>query len=382
MDGEKILILDAFDEEIVVALLDSGTICEAARLPKEDAPRLGDVFVGRVQRVQPGVDAAFIDVGLERNAFLQLSDGDPPLKGGQDVLVQVVKRPEGDKGVRVTRNLMLAGELLGFSPLGGKAGISSKIVDNAERARLKRIADAHCPQKDGWMFRTAAEGRSEADLLAERDGLLARWETLRRDAAYRRAPSLLLEAPHPAERFVYDLLHTAPTRILVSDASWLERVRSLCRFALPVAIEMYTGETPLRMLFPVQSTLERAGRRKVWLPGGGYLVFDTCEAMTVIDVNVGKQAEKQNLENTALRVNLEAAREIATQLRLRDIGGIVVIDAIDLREAAHREQLLAELNEAFASDRGKPEIHGGISTLGLIQLTRKRLYAAPKKSRG
>jgi len=206
---------------------------------------------------------------------------------------------------------------------------------------------------------------------------------LQKAARYARAPMLLQAAPNPADRFALDLACAGISRAVVGDEAWRERLAVLFAEAgidpAPI-IEQYKGETPLWALYPIQKAMDIARRRKVWLPGGGTLVIDICEAMTVIDVNAGKQRAKRSLEETALAVNLEAMREAAAQLRLRDIGGIVVIDAIDLREEEHRRQVLDELERALAPDRGKPRVYGGISALGLIQLTRKRLYPESAKN--
>ena len=384
LETERLLVVDADEEQVTLALIERGRVAEVLRADGQPGGlRVGDVYVGRVQQMYKGFEAAFVDIGLKKNAFLPVEAGYPAPRPGKEALVQVARLPAGDKGARVTQAVELAGAWLVLTPGREGAGISAKITDRAERERLKAMGETLCPAGCALMLRTAAAGRSEEALDAACRSLAARWEALREAARYARVPALLRVAAHPAERFALDLACTGISRTVVGDDAWYRRLNALFEEAgfepVPV-IERYGGDTPLRALYPIQKAMDTARRRKVWLPGGGYLVFDACEAMTVIDVNSGKQKPKGSLEKTALAVNLEAMREAAAQLRLRDIGGIVVIDAIDLREEEHRRQVLDELERALAPDRGKPRVYGGISALGLIQLTRKRLYAEGAES--
>ncbi len=379
----RVIVVDADASGLAVALVEGGRVVEALALPElARGAQVGAVYLGRVQQVLPGMGAAFIDIGLEKHAFLQLEAGKPAPRPGQDAVVQVVKIPGGEKGVRVTGAPELTDSLAVLSPGGAGVGVSTKIEDAQERARLKALGEAHCPPGCALVLRTAAAGREEKALAASCRALWAEWEALQKAARHARAPALLMGALHPAERCVLDLLGQGTARI-VANGGWPERMEALVRQRdiqpLP-QIELYGGETPLRALYSITTALEQARRRKVWLPGGGTLVFDVCEAMTVVDVNAGKQAAKKNPEETALAVNLEAMREIAAQLRLRDIGGIVVIDSIDLCLPANRQRMLDELAGALNADRGKPRVFGGVSELGLIQLTRKRLYAEPNRA--
>ncbi|MCL2544755.1 MAG: ribonuclease E/G [Clostridia bacterium] len=383
---ERLLVVDAAadvgGERVVLALIENGRVAEALAANERPGPQAGDVYVGRVQQAFKGMEAAFVDIGLAKHAFLPIQAGHPAPRPGQEVLVQIGKLPGGDKGVRVSEAVELAGALLALAPGGEGVGVSAKITDRRERERLKALGEALCPTGCALVLRTLAAGRSEEELAAACRALAAQWEGLREAARYARAPALLKAAPHPAERFALDLAAVGISRMVVSGDAWRERLAALFREAGVEAspIERYTGETSLRILYPIQKAMDAARRRKVWLPGGGTLVFDTCEAMTVIDVNTGKQKPKGSLEETALAVNLEAMREAAAQLRLRDTGGIVVIDAIGLREEEHRRRVLGELERALAPDRGRPRVYGGISELGLIQLTRKRLYVEPHDS--
>ncbi|MCL2811825.1 MAG: ribonuclease E/G [Clostridia bacterium] len=374
----RLLVVDADGDRAVLALIEEGRVTEVLSAEEGSGPRIGDVYLGRVQQMYKGFEAAFVDIGLAKNAFLPMEQGHPVPRPGQEVLVRLAKLPVGDKGARLSQALEVADALLALLPGGSGVGVSAKITDQQERERLKVLGEALCPTGCGLVVRTAAAGRSEEDLVAACHSLIAQWEVLREAARYAPAPKLLMAAAHPAERFALDQMIAGLSRVVVHGGEWQERLAALFKKAgmepAPL-IERYGGETPLKVLYPIQKAIDGSRRRKVWLPGGGTLVFDTCEAMTVIDVNTGKQKPKGCLEETAMAVNLEAMGEIAIQLRLRDIGGIVVIDAIDLREAEHRNRVLEELGRALAPDRGRPRVYGGISALGLIQLTRKRLYA-------
>jgi len=378
MAMDRLLVVDGDEERAVLALIENGKVTEVLSAGECAGPRIGDVYLGRVQQMYKGIEAAFVDIGLAKNAFLPIEDGCPVPRPGQEALVRIAKLPVGDKGVRVTQALELSDALLALMPGGSGVGVSAKISDRQERERLKGLGEALCPLDCGLVLRTAAEGRSEEALAAACGSLVAQWQSLREAARYAPAPKLLRAAAYPGERFALDQAIVGLSRVVVHGGDWVERLAALFEKAgikSPPLIECYEGETPLRLLYPIQKAMDTSHRRKVWLPGGGALVFDACEAMTVIDVNAGKQKPKGSMEETALAVNLEAMGEVAAQLRLRDIGGIVVIDAIDLREAKHREQMLAELERALAPDRGKPKVYGGVSALGLIQMTRKRLYA-------
>lgn len=374
---DRLLVVDAEGERVVLALMEDGRVAEALSADDRPGLRVCDVYVGRVRQMCKGLEAAFVDIGLPKNAFLPMEAGYPVPRPGQEVLVQVTKLPVRDKGARLTQAIKQADSLLALTPGGEGVGVSAKITDRAERERLRHLGEALCPPGCSLVLRTAAAGRSGEVLDAACRALVARWEALREAARYARAPALLQAAAHPAERFALDLAIAGVSRVVTEDATWHGRLAALWQEAgvapAPV-IERYEGSTPLRALYAIQKAMDVARGRKVWLPGGGYLVFDVCEAMTVIDVNSGRQKPKGNLEETALAVNLEAVREAAAQLRLRDTGGIVVIDAIDMGKEEHRQQVLGELERALAPDRGKPRVYGGISALGLIQLTRKRLY--------
>lgn len=376
--AERIIVLDAQGSQGTLALIEDGKVAEAMPITERTGPQIGDIYLGRTQQAHKGLEAAFVDIGLEKHAFLQLKDGQAVPRPGQEILAQVVKLPGGDKGVRVSGGVELAGALIALAPGGAGVGVSAKIKDEAERERLRAIGKAVCPPGCALVMRTAAAGQAEEMLAEACRTLHAEWEALERSARYARAPALLKPSLHPAERFVLDLLGAGCARIVVNEDSWQSRIAALLEKAGAQGapdLERYRGDTPLSVLYPIQKAVDSARRRKVWLPGGGYLVFDVCEALTVVDVNAGKHPAKRSLEETALAVNLEAVRELAAQLRLRDIGGIVVIDTIDMRQEAHRQELLAALEQALAADRGKPRVFGGISALGLIQMTRKRLYA-------
>ena len=375
------IILDAAQGRVTLALIEDGTVREVMLCRAHDeVSQPGAIYWGRVQRVMPGIQAAFVDIGLEKNAFLPLGEAHrvhPPVRQGEGYLVQVRRQPKGDKGLCVAREITMPGRLAVLLPIGGEGGVSAKITAEGERARLKALAQVLCAPGEAVIWRTAAQGASEralADELAEQRAL---WQRLAAQGAHRREPGLLWAAQHPVERFVRDALGESLARVVVGDDVWHERLaRVLPAWGADPArlLTRYAGTLPMQDAYGVRRAITNGLHRRVWLDCGGFLIFDTCEAMTVVDVNTGKYAGSATLEETAFTVDCEAARAVAEQLRLRDVGGIVVIDFIDLRDETHREALMNALRAALTADRGKPVLVGGMSELGLVQLTRKRLY--------
>ncbi len=372
---QREILLDQRGETITLALLENGLLREMLIERADAQSATGDVYVGRVQRAVAGMEAAFVDIGLDKNAFLPFAAHEPRLKEGQNLLVQVHKQPGGDKGLRLTREVSLAGRLVALNIGTGDCGVSAKITDMSARARLKTLLSAQCPTECTLIARTAAQGANDDAIAAEVAELTALMRRLMREADTSAKPKLLWRAQHPAERFIRDLLDERLHRVIVSDDIWLDRIRDNLDAWKPAhspLVERYTGSTPLVDLYKIPAV----HARKVWLKCGGYLIFDRCEAMTVIDVNSGKytgKASKATLDDTALTVNREAALEIAVQLRLRDIGGIVVIDFIDMNEPAYQKALLDTLHDAVQADRSKVWI-GNVSQVGLVELTRRRLF--------
>ncbi len=337
-----------------MVVLEDGAPVELAFERAESRPLIGNLYAARVENVLPGMHAAFVDIGLEKNAFLPLDDVPPAVKGlpvaqsqgkiqvrpGQEILVQVVKEPGGGKGPRVTMNPSFPGKWAVLLPTVAALGVSRHIQDPEERERLLGIAKAACPEGMGLVIRTQAEDAPAGIIAEEAAALAAQWNALAGRARARKAPALVDEAGSLWARAERDL-GVAPTRGPIGAALW-EKVEKLLR-------------------------------RKVWLDSGAFLVIDVCEAMTVIDVNSGKNAGGKTPGGLALKVNLEAAREAARQVRLRDLGGIIVIDFVDMETDAEREAVLDAFAGASEADRAKRHMHG-FSAAGLLEMTRRPVY--------
>jgi len=353
---------------------------------------VGNVYLGRVQNVLPSMEAAFVDIGKGRNAVLYaaevnwdaagISDSQPRkiemvLKTGQPVLVQVTKDPIGQKGARLTSQISLPGRYLVYVPGGGMSGISRRLPE-PERARLKMILKALVPDEAGVIVRTAAEGASDAEIEADVARLKAQWEDIveKSQNSNFHAPALLYSEPDLAVRVIRDIFNEDFRKLTIQGNDAWEDIHNYLGFIAPELtskIEKWTGTGDLFANYRVDEQLSKAFDRKVYLPSGGSLVIDRTEAMVVIDVNTGKFIGKGgNLEETVTKNNLEAAEEIARQLRLRDLGGIIVIDFIDMILETNREQVLRRLVECLGRDRTKHQV-AEVTSLGLVQMTRKRV---------
>jgi ribonuclease G len=403
--GKEILVsVDPF--EVRVAVLEDGVLC-GIQVEREE-PLAGNIYKGRVASVLPGMEAAFVDIGLERNAFLPLADirseridplGGPEgeeledpigrgrirerLRVGQEIILQVTKEPRGSKGARATTYVALPGHYVVLMPTVSGVGVSRRIDREQERKRLRALAERLRPPREGrrgdrvgLIVRTAAEGVGERDLADDVRFLMQVWEGATERARTARAPALLYQDLGLVGRVVRDLFTGEVDRLVVDSAEELEQIRDLLR-AFPDAmlgrLHLHTGPRPLFETFGIDRELERALHRKVWLRSGGYLVFDRTEAATVIDVNTGKYVGKTDQPSTILRTNLEAASEVARQIRLRDIGGIILVDFIDMESEKHRRRVVAALQEAIKADRTKTHVID-LTGLGLVELTRKRVY--------
>lgn len=350
---------------------------------------VGNVYLGRVQNVLPGMEAAFVDVGRGRNAVLYAGEvnwspedleGAPPriehvLKSGQSVLVQVTKDPIGGKGARLTAQISLPGRYLVLAPSSNVTGISRRLPDD-ERHRLKTIFKRIKPEGHGLIVRTAAEGATEEALAADAERLLATWADIEKRSKRAKAPAVLYEEPELTVRVVRDLFTDEEFRELVTDSSRVyELVTGYLRDIAPDVLEkvrLHQGKLPAFEEFHVVEQIHKGLDRKVWLPSGGYVVIDRTEAMTVVDVNTGKSVGKTNLEETVVNTNVEAAREIARQLRLRDIGGMIIIDFIDMLLEQNKRRVIEAMKEALAQDKSRSQVFD-ISPLGLLEVTRKRV---------
>jgi len=363
----------------------------------DDASQIdGNVYLGRVQNVLPGMEAAFVDIGIPKNAVLYRGDvrydrddvdagpganGTPRieevLRAGQMIRCQVTKNPIGAKGARLTQEVSLPGRFAVLVPESSTFGISKRLGDN-ERKRLRRIVDDVRPEGHGLIVRTAAEGASAEELQRDVSALLERWRRIEEAAAGRQAPGLLYREPELAVRMLREELNSEYRAVLIDDHALYEQVRDYVGSVSPDLMERVehydpaVEPLPIFERFHVHEQLHKALDRKVWLPSGGSLIIERTEALTVIDVNTGKNVGSTSLEETVFRNNLEAAEEVARQLRLRDIGGIIVIDFIDMEVRQNREQVAAALRNALARDKTRTQVFD-ISELGLVEMTRKRV---------
>ncbi len=387
---DKTMLMTEHHERLQIAVVEDRELVEHYVARTGARSMVGNIYLGRVQNVLPGMEAAFVDVGRGRNAVLYAGEvsydedverGDrrieQALKPGQSVIVQVTKDPLRGKGARLTAQISLPGRYLVYVPDGGASGISRRVSD-AERERLRRILKKVRPSEAGVIVRTAAEGASEGDLAADLDRLKKIWEQVRRRARRARAPKTLYEEPDLEERVVRDVFSPAEFKEIVTDSREVhERVSAYLRDVAPELVDrlrLHDGPLPLFEEFHVAEQIHKALERKVWLPSGGYLFIDRVEAMTVIDVNTGKHVGKTNLEETVFGTNVEAAQEIARQLRLRDIGGIIVIDFIDMLFERNRAEVIRTLQEALSRDKTRSQVFD-ITPLGLLEMTRKKVSA-------
>jgi ribonuclease E len=351
---------------------------------------VGNVYLGRVQNVLPGMEAAFVDIGRGRNAVLyagevafdeEVEESDrrieQALKPGQSVLVQVTKDPLGGKGARLTAQISLPGRFLVYVPDGGVYGISRRLPD-AERRRLRDVLKKIRPSEVGVIVRTAAEAATEEDLAADLDRLKKTWDSIKRKSRRAKAPAVIYEEPELTIRVIRDVFSPAEFQEIVTDSPEIfEKVRGYLKDVAPRLLErvrLHQGSLPVFEERHVIEQIHKALERKVWLPAGGHIVIDRTEAMTVIDVNTGRSVGKTNLEETVVGTNIEAAKEIARQLRLRDIGGIIVIDFIDMLLEKNRDLVIRTFREALAMDKTRSQVFD-ITPLGLLEVTRKKVSA-------
>ena len=389
---DRSMLVRQIADRTQIAIIEDEVMVEHYVNRNSNISYVGNIYLGKVQNVLPSMEAAFVDIGKGRNAVLYagevnwdahgLSDTAPRkiehvLKSGQSVLVQVTKDPIGQKGARLTSQISLPGRYLVYVPGGGMSGISRRLPDN-ERNRLKSILKNLIPEQAGVIIRTAAEGASETDLEADVSRLKVQWEDIDKQAnnSATSAPSLLYSEPDLTVRVIRDIFNEDFNKMLVQgDQAWDDIQNYIGHIAPELAnkIEKWTGPRDLFAENRVEEQLAKAFDRKVYLPSGGSLVIDRTEAMIVIDINTGKFIGKGgNLEETVTKNNLEAAEEIARQLRLRDMGGIIVIDFIDMTLESNRELVLRRLVECLGRDRTKHQV-AEVTSLGLVQMTRKRV---------
>ena len=351
----------------------------------EDRSIVGNVYLGRVQNVLPGMEASFVDINESRNGVLYAGEvgiagdeGDEVprietvLKSGQSIMVQVTKDPMRAKGARLTAMVSLAGRHLVLVPKAKSIGVSRRLPDS-ERVRLRDIAHKIRPDDHGLIIRTAAEGANHGDLERDLKRVLEMWDEISAKAAKAKAPALLNQEPELELRVIRDLFNQEVSRCVVEGRDLERKLRDYIRTTTPSLdhrLELYEGELPIFEEYRVVEQIRKSLDRKVWLPSGGHIVIDRTEAMTVIDVNTGKFVGKSNLEETVFKTNKETAVEVARQLRLRDIGGIIVIDFIDMEETSNRDEVIRVFRRELDRDRSRTQVFD-ISPLGLVQMTRK-----------
>lgn len=358
---------------------------------------VGSIFKGIVQNVLPGMDAAFVDIGLERNAFLYVADIIPDDSGdsspasvrrselrrrkikelirpGQELMVQVTKGPRGTKGARVTTRISLPGRYVVIMPEGNHLGVSRKLEDRKERERLRAIGEKLIPEGFGLVLRTECEGKTQTELKADIQFLKQLWGQVMEAAKHQRAPAVVHRDQTLLYRTIRDVFSDQITRLVIDDPEEYEKVSLVASMVAPKLrekIHLYDKDEPIYDHYKIEQELDQLLEHKVFLKNGGSLVIDETEALTAIDINTGKQVGTKSLSDTILKTNMEAAVEVCRQLRLRDMGGIIVIDFIDMEDAAHRKQLQDHFSAILARDRARTRV-GRISSLGLIEITRKR----------
>ncbi|MCB1856655.1 MAG: ribonuclease G [Gammaproteobacteria bacterium] len=388
--SEEILV-NVSPPETRVAVIENGTAQEIIVERMDRLGLVGNIYKGRICRVLPGMQAAFVEIGLERAAFLHASDiayshreGDEStenitdlVREGGEVVVQVVKEPLGSKGARLTTNVSIPSRYLVFMPSLINTGISQKIENLEERARLRGIIDQHVESANapgGFIARTAAEGVGEETLIADMQFLLRLWQSIQ-DRRQATSPGTLLHEDLPLFlRALRDLVNPEVERVRIDSRDAWQKARQFADKLIPdlgIKVEYYPGARPLFDLYGVEDEIQKALQRKVDLKSGGHLVIDQTEAMTTIDVNTGAFVGHRNLEETIFKTNMEAAQAICRQLRLRNLGGIIIIDFIDMINDEHKRQVMRALEKCLARDHAKTQITE-VSSLGLVEMTRKR----------
>ncbi|MCM8900333.1 Rne/Rng family ribonuclease [Caldicoprobacter algeriensis] len=394
----KQIVVDIRYDQTRVAVLEDGDLVEFYMEDDEKQGLVGNIYRGRVVNVLPGMQAAFVDIGLEKNAFLYAGDinvdntvfdfGDKNngkvikdislrdiIREGQEITVQILKEPMGTKGARVTTHITLPGRYVVLMPTLNYVGVSRRIEDEEERQRLRRIAEAIKPENMGIIVRTAARGKQPEDLMPDIEVLCRLWEGIKEREKQGEVPRLLHKDESLLYRTVRDIFCSDVDRLIINDYHHYQKVIELLKAISPSLVDRVEYADAQRNLFEIygiEAKIEKAIQKKVWLKSGGYIVIDVTEALTVIDVNTGKFVGKASLEDTAFRTNLEAAEEIAHQIRLRDIGGIIIIDFIDMAEEEHKKKVLEVLEQALKKDRTKTNLVG-LTGLGLVELTRKKV---------
>ena len=384
------ILINFTPQETRVAVMHQGVAQELHIERTASRGLVGNVYMGKIVRILPGMQSAFVDVGLERTAFLHVADildaranGSEPqrpiermLSEGQSLMVQVIKDPIGTKGARLSTQISIAGRMLVYLPQEKHIGVSQRIEDEAERESLREKLTRLVPPDEagGFIVRTMAEGATEGDLANDIAYLRKIWSELKQKPKTTAAPALVYQELNLAQRVLRDFVNPETARIVIDSRENYQKLHAFADIYTPAVkplLEHYTGERPLFDLHGVEEEIQKALARRVDLKSGGYLIIDQTEAMTTIDVNTGGFVGVRNFDDTIFKTNLEAAQTIARQLRLRNLGGIIIIDFIDMENPEHREAVLGEFNKALARDHTRLTVNG-FTALGLVEMTRKR----------
>lgn len=439
---KKDIIINSTANEHRIAILEDDRLAELFVETPGKERMVGDIYLGRIAKVMPGIRAAFIDIGHQQDAFLHFSDignslpeynalfededdedeevnstgespgtavasGEPPgsavvavveagvrpathlkhqrestrrqpevnLQKGQDILVQITKEPVGKKGVRVTSEISLPGRFLVLLPFDGKIGVSKKVTDYKEKRRLRKLVRSFLPQGFGAIIRTVAEGQKEELIKQDLEELIKVWRGIEKSVKTLEAPTLIYKDLNTTSSVIRDLFSDKVEHIVVDDKKLFKEIRAYVQWMSPDMlnrIESYRGKEPIFDKYDVEKDIQALMSRKVWLKSGGYIFIEKTEAMTVVDVNSGRYAAKKDQELNSLRTDLEAAREMCRQLRLRDIGGIIVVDFIDLEDEKNKKKVYDEIKKELRKDRAKVTVLP-MTEFGLVQMTRQRI---------
>lgn len=404
---KKEIIINSTNEETRIAILEDDLLMELFVERPETQRMVGDIYKGKISRVVPGMQAAFIGIGHEQNAFLHFSDvdssnqsllaeaddveetndnngngkdspqkNDPEklLKKNNDLLVQIMKEPIGTKGSRVTAQISLPGRFVVLVPNQRYIGVSRKISNYKEKRRLKGLARKALPKNFGLIVRTVAEGKSDGDIKNDIKSLVKIWQKVEKNIQEQKAPSLVYKDMGMASSVIRDLFTSDVSKVVVDSRKLMREITTYIEDVAPALrhkVEYYRGKQPIFDFFKIDSEIQKSLEPKVWLKNGGYLIIQQTEALVSIDVNSGRYIGRKDHETNSLKINLEAAREIARQARLRDIGGLIVIDFIDVLQPENKKRIFHELRKEFAKDRSITKIEE-LSRFGLIEMTRQR----------
>ncbi len=385
----KDILVDTGFGETRVAIIEDGEPVEIYIEAAGCEKLAGNIYRGKVERILPGMQSAFVDIGTGKNAFLYADDIiksrdlilaqtakiENLVSQGQEITVQVVKEALDNKGSRVTTDIKLPGRLVILTPLTTGIGVSKKIKSPDEKERLRQIAENLCPEGSGIIVRTAAEGKQSEELEADIKGLLKLWKSISDKEERGSVPRCIYSEPGVIYKLVRDHIDSDLHRFIINDRVEYEKLLELLDAVSPVIklkVELFCKDYDMFEYYHIDTAVSKALARKVWLKSGGYLVFDKTEALTVIDVNTGKYVGKNTLEETMLKTNEEAALTVLKQIRLRNISGIILIDFIDMKDTSHKERLLSVLREAVKKDSSKVTVVG-MTNLGLVELTRKKV---------